>query len=356
MPAPVKRTDLGWLPDMSYSDTLRKFTERFMMYQSSVNNLPGLAGFYHRTEMPLNDSASFAPILELYRMQNAAIMKYLPTRAALVSPYIDARLTAGGHVTPAQASNAVRNIAGTSSGVRLNIAVQDGMGTAKGGAYMGNEAGLSVDRFAAAYMGAGTWGSKYIAPTGEYFRAAATGIRGTGAQLWANVEGMAPTDATTANACNNSLRGQTTKQRLDRQIQQLGTATSKNISFMWDSYYTCSVNGRTLAQELASRGNEPILSDSAISTGAGDVTILGYNLSGATVTVKYLATNRAVQQRTAKLNAYDPAYGRHSNMEGRMESAIFRLGPMSVAPGSYYMVYLTNGDGKKNNAFYSKRF
>ena len=354
MPSPIKRTDLSWLPDMSYSGTLSKFTDRFMMYQAAVNNLPGLSGFYHQTEMPLSDSPSFGPILDLYGMQNAAIKRYLPGRAALVSPYIDARLGSAGSVTPAQAPIAVRNIAATANGVQLNIAIQDGMGTGKGGAFMGNEAGLSVDPYAAAAVGAGTWGSKYVAPTGAYFRAAAAGIVGSGAHLWANVEGMAPTDATLANGCNNSVRGQTTKQRLDRQIQQVGTATTKNISFMWDSYYTCSAGGKTLAQELAVNGGDPIISDSAINPASGEITVYGYNLAGASVTVRYLDVNQNTQQKIAALNSYDGQYGRNTNLEVGIAKATFRTGPLSVSPRSYYMLSVLNGDGHQNDGFYSK--
>lgn len=355
MPAPIKRTDYGWLPDMSYSATLGKFTERFMMFHASKDNVAGLAGFYHHTEMPVA-RYGFDSILDVYRMQNAAIKKYLPTRGAVVSPYIDARVTAAGRMTPADTKVAANNIANTASGIKLNIAIQDGMGTSKGGAYMGNEASLNVDKYTAAYMGAGTWGSKYLAPTGDYYRAAKEGVAGTGASLWANIEGMAPSNADTANACNNSLRGQTTKTRLDRQIQQLGETTTKNISFMWDDYYTCVVNGRTLAQDLKARSNEPILSDSSIVPSNGEIKVSGYNLAGAKVTIKYADRNGVVQQKTATNYRVDTAYGRNSGKESRMEAAYFNVGVYNVRPGSYYMINVTNGDGKKNSSFYSKRF
>ncbi|MFP3686142.1 hypothetical protein SB847_20785, partial [Bacillus sp. SIMBA_026] len=75
----------------------------------------------------------------------------------------------------------------------MNIAIQDGMGTGKGGAYLPSEASAPVDSYAAAVVGDGSWKSKYVAPTGDYFRAAASGIESTGAVLWANLEGMTPT-------------------------------------------------------------------------------------------------------------------------------------------------------------------
>lgn len=353
MPAPIKRTDLGWLPDMSYSATLGKFTERFMMFHASKNNVAGLAGFYHHTEMPVAQSG-FDSVLDVYRMQNAAIKKYLPNREALVSPYIDARVTAAGRVSPDDAKAAARNIANTASGIKLNIAVQDGMGTSKGGAYMGNEANLNVDKYTAAYMGTGTWGSKYIAPTSDYFAAAKAGVAGTGASLWANVEGMAPSDATTDNNCDNSLRGQTTKTRLDRQIQQLGTSTTKTISFTWDKYYTCVVNGKTLAADLVTRGSEPVISSTAIQNGT--LYVRGYNLGSSAVTLKYLDAQRNVQTQTLKSTSYDSSWGRNNGTDPRMVAVQVPYHLGSVASGSYYMVKVTGADGKNNSSFYSSRY
>jgi hypothetical protein len=356
MPAPVKRTDAGWLPDTSYLATFGKFTERFIQFHASMNNVAGLAGFYHHTEMPLSDTG-FDPVLSVYRTQNAAIKAYLPSRGALVSPYIDARRSAAGRGTPANARNAVRNIANTASGVRLSIAVQDGMGTSKGGAYMANEAGLSVDKYAAAYVGAGSWGSKYIAPTGDYFAAARAGVAGTGAQLWANVEGMAPSGPSTANTCGNQKRGQTTMARLDRQIQQLGQSTTKTISFMWDDYFTCVVNGKTLASQLAAHGNDPVTAEAAVRpANNGWIFVTGYNLSGATATIKYTDPLGFVRTRTAKVASYDARYGARNGADARMEAARFQVGNFGIKPGSFYMVSVTNGAGKTNPAFYSRRY
>jgi hypothetical protein len=355
MPAPIKRTDMGWLPDMSYKTTLGKFTERFMLFHASKNNVPGLAGFYHHTEMPIA-RYGFDTILDVYRMQNAAIKKHLPTRQAIVSPYIDARTSAAGRVTTTDAKFATRNIANTASGIKLNIAIQDGMGTSKGGAYMGNEANLSADKYAAAYTGSGTWGSKYLAPTGAYYKAAKEGVAGTGASLWANVEGMAPSNTTTQNNCNNSLRGQTTKTRLDRQIQQLARTTSKNISFMWDSYYTCVVNGKTLAQDLKARSNEPVISDTTINpSNNGDIFVAGYNLTGSTVTIKYTDKSGVVRQKSAKITNHNKRHGAQIGADYRMESARFHAGRFTVKPGTYYLINVTNGAGKKNTSFYSKK-
>jgi hypothetical protein len=356
MPAPIKRTDYAWLPDMSYSATLGKFTERFMMFQSANNNVAGLAGFYHTTEMPLVDSAAWTSVTDLYRIQNAAIEKYLPTREAVISPYLDARFS--NTYTPASATNAVKNIAATASGTKLYIAPQDGMGTGKGGAYMGNEATLNVDPFAASIVGPGTWGEKYQAPTSEYYKAAAAGITGTGATLWANIEGMAPEVAT--NTCgSDSLRGQTTKTRLDRQIQQTGLSVKKNISFMWDPYFTCKVNGTgpTLVENLVANGGDPIINDSAANPATGALTVYGYNLTGSSIKIKYTTPLGQVQERTATVTSHNPSYGQTAaNGDVRLESATVNFGAYSLGSGKYYMLYVTNGDGKTNKGFYSKLY
>lgn len=356
LPAPAKDTFTPWLPDMSYSATLQKFTERFVMFHASRNDVAGLAGFYHHTEMPMTPSAHYDPILDVYRMQNAAIKKYMPSREALVSPYIDARIGKGA-LTPDQARDAAKKIADTNSGIHLSIAIQDGMGTSKGAAYMGNEAGLIVDPFAKAYVGSGTWGSKYVAPVSEYFKAAAEGIRGTGASLWSNLEGMAPTNDKTANNCDNQLRGKTTKSRLDRQVQAVGTTTSKNISFMWDNYFICAVTpgSNTLAQDLTARGNEPIISDTTLSA-SGQIIVSGYNLSGAKVSVKYLNQDRKAETKSASIEWIDVTFGARTGLDKRMERASFNIGSVSIPAGSYYMVNVTNSTGASNSSFYSKLY
>lgn len=110
MPIPARRTDLGFLPDLSYQDAFRQFTDRYLQYQAAANDVPGLAGFYLSTEMPLNDGAAFEPVLTVYRIQNQAIRAIMPGRGAIVSPYIDALTAAPGHGSPAQAQGGAPNI------------------------------------------------------------------------------------------------------------------------------------------------------------------------------------------------------------------------------------------------------
>lgn len=352
LPSPVKRTDVTYLPDLSYQATFTQFTERFLQYQDEVNDVPGLAGFYHHTEMPLSDSFTWDPVLALYDIQNSAIAEYMPSRAAIVSPYIDTRKTAGARVTTDQVRQAVGNIAGTANGVSLAIAVQDGMGTGKAGAFFGNESSSPVDPYAASIVGSGSWGSKYLASNRDYFLAMAEGVEGTGAELWANVEGMAP--ATSQNPCESSLRGQTTKSRIDRQLQQIGNAPIKAISFMWDPYYTCTGTWTPLLERFKVGSTTPVITDS-IFYGNGDVLVTGYNLSGGTVNVKWTDTNGWTFEKTVLATSYNSAYGVQQGMNTRLESVTASLGITSLGSGKYYMINVTNGSGVKNDAFYSDR-
>ncbi|TVU62366.1 hypothetical protein FQP90_12040 [Paenarthrobacter nitroguajacolicus] len=350
LPAPVRGNELAYLPDLSYQATLAVFTERFLAYQADANDIPGLAGFYHHTEMPLTDSSVFDPILDLYTNQNRAIRRILPTREAIVSPYIDSR-TANAGISLDKVKTGIRRIAQTSGGLGLNIAIQDGMGTGKGAAFSESEANSAVDPFAATIVGQGPWGAKYIAPNKDYFSAAATGISGTGAVLWANVEGMAP--VTNANTCGDSRRGQTTKARLDRQLQQVATA-KKIVSFMWDSYFTCKGTGTTLREQVESGASTPIVTDTTFKPSTGQVEVVGFNLEGSKVTVKW--TNQKGQQleKSVKANTPDSTYGIQKGMNPRLEKVSVNVGVTTRNASKDYTVELTNGWGKKATEFRSQ--
>ncbi|MBN9128245.1 MAG: hypothetical protein J0I04_01135 [Paenarthrobacter ureafaciens] len=352
LPAPINRTDVTYLPDLSYQATLSLFTARFLIYQSNVNNVPGLAGFYHHTEMPLSDGAVWEPVLSLYRMQNSRIAQYQPGRTAVVSPYIDSRSAFSGRVTVSQARNAVNKIAKTSNGVRMSIAVQDGMGTGKGGSFFSSESNNNVDSFAASIVGSGTWSSKYLASTRDYFWALSEGVSGTNAQLWANLEGMAP--LTSQNPCDNSTRGQTTKARIDKQVQQLGNTPVKVISFMWDPYFTCTGTWTPMLDRLKSGGTTPLITDS-IFYGNGDVLVTGHNLSGGTIRVQWTDTNGRVQDKTVTASNYNPSYGKQLGINPLLESVTAKLGNTSLGIGKHYFIDVVNGSGVKNDALYSDR-
>ena len=350
LPIPVARTDYGYLPDVTYLPAFTQFTDRFLRYQAKVINVAGLAGFYLSYEMPVTSGTTFDPILNLYRIQNQAIARIHPDRGGLVSPYLDGRKTGG--LTTTQVRDGAEKIGKTAGNNSLAIAIQDGMGTGKSGAFFGNEAGSPVDQFNASIVGSGTWGSKYQAPVRDYFAAAAEGVDGTGAQLWANLEGMAP--ATSQNPCDSNLRGQTTKARVDRQLQQLGNSPMKVISFMWDGYYTCTGTWSPLAERIKAGNMTPVITDS-IFYGNGDVLVTGHNLSGGTVTVKWTDVYGRTYEKTVTAANYNPDYGEQRGINPRLESVTAKLGSTSLGIGKYYMIDVVNGAGAKNDAFYSDR-
>lgn len=345
LPAPVKRTDLEYLPDLSYTQTLNLFTERFLRFQAEKNDVPGMAGFYHHVEMPLSSSPFFDPILSLYTLQNQAIHKLLPSRSAVISPYIESRKSTS-FVTPADAGLAIRNIAGTSAGLKLNIAIQDGMGTGKGAAYLDSEAKNPVDPYAATIVGNGTWQEKYAAPNQDYFHEAAVGVKGTNAVLWANLEGMAP--ATDKNVCSNSLRGQTTLERIQRQLQQMEPAT-KVISFMWDPYFTCKGTGTPLMEQMASGFRTPVVTSAAVDRSSDRLTITGFNIAGGQTTLK--GTSKDGQPRewtTASPDTHKNSV-KAPDVNPQLETLDVDLKAVDFATGSSLKVDLTNQWGASLN-------
>jgi hypothetical protein len=350
LPAPVKRSDLPYLPDVSYTGTLKAFTERFLQYHASENNVAGLAGFYHHTEMPVTGSRAFDSVLDVYRMQNTAIHKVLPTRAAIVSPYLDARVNAVS-ISLDQAREGAKRIAGTASGLVLKVAIQDGMGTGKGGAFLENEAGSSVDRYAASIVGKGTWGAKYVAPVRDYFRAAAQGISGTGAVLWANLEGMAP--ATASNPCGDNLRGQSTKERIQRQLQQLSHAT-KIVSFMWDSYYTCAGKGTPLKTQMEAGLGTPIITEATFEASTGLVRIYGFNVTGGSAEVKWSTAAGKPQTKKLKASGENTAFGANNGMHPKLEMIVVKVGPTTLAKDASYSVTVTNKWKASSRSFSSQ--
>jgi hypothetical protein len=257
-----------------------------------------------------------------------------------------------GRVSVDNARAGIQKMAGTANGVRLAIAVQDGMGTGKTGAYFGHESGYNVDQFAASVVGSGTWGSKYAAPNRDYFLAMAEGIEGTGAELWANMEGMAP--GTSANPCDNQFRGQSTKARHDRQLQQIGNYPVKIISYMWDPFYTCKGTWSPVVDQMRAGSMTPVITDS-IFYGNGDVLVTGQNLSGGTIQVKWTDTYGRTFDKTVSATSYNPSYGKQQGMNPRLESVTAKLGNTSLGSGKYVYINVTNGSGVSNDAPYSDR-
>ncbi|MFE4196508.1 hypothetical protein ACFRJ9_11635 [Paenarthrobacter sp. NPDC056912] len=350
MPAPVKRADFGYLPDLTYKRTLQLITERFLQYQAAKNDVAGLAGFYHHFEMPVSASPFFDPVLSLYEMQNQAIHRILPTRSAIISPYIESRLNAS-YISLDDARNGMKRIAQTSSGVLLNIAIQDGMGTGKGAAYSAKDADSPVDVFAASIVGKGTWRGKYAAPNREYFRAAAAGISGTNASLWANLEGMAP--STPSNPCSQSLRGQTTLERMDRQLQQMVEPT-KVISFMWDPYFTCAGTNTSLKTQLQFGFSTPIVTDTSFDADSGLLDIIGFNLSGGSATLKWLKKGKSQVEQMQPVRS-NSGYGEQRGLNPRLESISIRVSDAVSGTAGSYSLNVTNQWGASANEAFAIR-
>lgn len=360
MPSPQKRTDVAWLPDLSSRDTLTKFTDRFLREHKSRGHTSALAGFYHHTEMPVaGDPDVWSPVLELYRLQNLAVARTFPGKSALVSPYLDNRRSANaglsGDQLATRTQTGARAIAQTASEVPLTLALQDGMGTGKGGAYLANEATSPVDPHTAAFVGEGSWGSAYLMSVSASFHAARKGLEGTGATLWANVEGMAPEDGGDNTCGTGQQRGQTTKDRLDRQVQSVGRYTAKNISFMWDPFYTCQVDGRSLADTMRRLGATPVITNAALDPERDVLWLAGYNLADSSATVKYVDTEGRVRKTTSDLSVFSADYGQRTGLDHGMQSADYPVDLNGPQEGKIFIVSVTNGDGVTSSNNFSLR-
>lgn len=349
MPSVEKREDPAWLPDLSYQRTFAAFTDRFLRYHRSQGQTAALAGFYHHTEMPVAGQASvWQPVLDLYTLQNRAIARVFPDKAALVSPYLDNRRSTHPDLDrdqlQARTQAGARAIAETANGVPLTLAIQDGMGTGKAGAYLANEATSAVDPRTAEFVGEGSWGSTYLMPVSDSFRAARAGLEGTGATLWANVEGMSPV-AGDPECGTGQQRGQSSKDRLDRQVQSIGRYSAKNISFMWAPFYTCRVDGTSLAQTIRRQGTTPVITNAALIPERDVLWLAGYNLVGSTATVKYVDTEGRVHQSTSEIGAFSPDYGQREGLDAGMQSASYPVEFVAPQKGKVFIVSVTNNDG-----------
>lgn len=334
LPAPVIDGANPHLPNLSYMDTMEKFTDRFMLEFKGKYNSAGFGGFYHHFEQNLN--SAWHETLSLYRMQNRIIAKHFGTsKYALVSPYIDSRRIWTG-ATPAQVAQNAAAIADTAEGVPLIIAPQDGVGTGKGAAYYDTEAGAGVDPWSIPESGAGTNAGIHHASTKYYYNAIRDVLAPRGVQMWANLEGMSASHNGSNTCTNGTARGATVKDRLDKQVQMSGSYTSKNISFMWDHYYTCAPFGTSLAQEFSWRKSDPIV------TGAwseGDkLVVIGYNLNPARVDViqgGFKVTGNPVDHNT--------------DIGNGLQKAVFPQTDMGVTASGNYLVTVTAVSGRASS-------
>lgn len=358
MPSAQKRDDVAWLPDLSYRDTLRKFTHRFLRYHQAKDQNAALSGFYHHTEMPVAGGEVWQPVLDLYAMQNASIARVFPGRAALVSPYLDNRRSSNPGVSAeqlaARTQAGARRIAGTAGDVPLALALQDGMGTGKGGSYLVNDAGSPVDAATAQLVGEQTWESAFVMPVSDSFSAARRGLEGTGAALWANVEGMTPESGEAG--CGTAERGQTTKNRLDQQVQGVGRYTAKNISYRWDPYFTCPAGGTsTLAQALTRHAQAPVVTNASLDEDRDLLWVSGYNLAGSTARVKYVDEAGQVRSAAAKVGVFSDDYGQRTGLDAGLQSADYPVDLVSPQEGKTFIVWVTGADGTPASRPFSLR-
>jgi hypothetical protein len=201
LPAPKAGSQSGvkYLPDTSYLATLAEFTKRFVKDARAE----GADGFYQPVEMPVTDTATWAPVRRLYATQNAVVHSVAPRSLVIVSPYLESRRTKASF-TPAQAARGARMLLATARGTRLIIAPQDGLG-------VGSTA-LSTDR-----------ATGRVAPLERYLKA----MRGAiGSHLWTNVELMRPGP--------NGTRKPTTRSRVSQQLWTEAHFVSGSIAFIWN--------------------------------------------------------------------------------------------------------------------------
>lgn len=245
LPAPIASSKIGWLPDMSYRDTLQRFTNRFLHRTKKDYGAPKtIAGFYHHTEMPLVVSNSWNSVRTLYAMQNKSIKKHFPGKIGLISPFIDARRNSVSPTPLKEVAAATRKLANTANGVHIIIAPQDGQGTGKVGAYSHGQRNNKVDAPSAAVAGKGTYAQRYYGSTGDYMREVVKGTRGNGVTAWVNIELMTATTTGAPQCKGASLgRGKADISRVKRQVKIAAVpGVRKTIGFMWQPYATCGAN------------------------------------------------------------------------------------------------------------------
>lgn len=198
VPAPQMRADTPWLPDMTYSGVLTEFTKRFAIDALAE----GADGFYQHVEMPMTNTAYWAPVRNLYSSSNAALASVKKGVFVIESPYLESR-RAKAEFTPKQAASGAKMLLATAKGTNLVIAPQDGLGA--------GTTALSADRR-----------TGFVAPTESYLKAARSAV---GSKLWVNIEMMKP---------KGTARTVTTRSRVSQQLWTESLYVTKSIGFMWD--------------------------------------------------------------------------------------------------------------------------
>ena len=250
LPAPVASSVHGWLPDMSYQQSMTQFTDRFLQrVKKDYGNSSTISGFYHHTEMPLVSNDSWSSVRSLYEMQNKSIKKHFPKKFALISPFIDARRNSVAPTPLNGVAVATQKLAATGNGVHVIIAPQDGQGTGKVGAYSHAQRNNQVDSASASVAGKGSYAKIYYGSTQDYMREVVKGARGSKVTAWVNIELMSATTNGAPQCAGAPLgRGKASIKRVKNQVK-LATVpgVKKTIGFMWQPYATCGKDSLAIA-------------------------------------------------------------------------------------------------------------
>lgn len=318
LPKPSTNPEQPWLADITYLDSVERFTRRLLSdWRVRYGHLDSFAGLYQAVEMPMKGNAAWDDQYALYGAQHAVAHDVLPELPIMLSPYIDARprMTAPVEGVPL----AIQRMVEAGSGSKVIIAPQDGRGTGKGGVFFPDEADDEVDaRLAPVVGGPLSYADAYFARSRAYYAAAAEAGRAAGGdrfELWANLELMEPSPLAGEPACSPDMgRGRATASRVMKQVAVAGDTVTKLIGFDWDQMMQCDVPGKEpLADQLLRLGNRPAPSGLTPVTqdGVPAIRITGYNLASADVTVSYRDSTGA-QQSVSFVDGehdFDEAFG-----------------------------------------------
>lgn len=294
LPKPSMNPQQPWLADITYLDSLERFTHRLLSdWRSRYAALDSFAGLYQSIEMPMKGNPAWDDQYALYGAQHGVAHNVLPQLPIMLSPYIDARprMTSPVEGVPL----AIQRMVATSAGSKVIIAPQDGRGTGKGGMFFPNEVDEFVDeRLEPVVGGHLSYGDAYFAAARAYYEAAASAGRKAGGDrfaLWANIELMEPSPLSGEPACSTGTnRGRATADRVMKQVAVAGNTVTKLIGFDWDQMMQCAVPGKeTLTQHLLRVGDHPAPTGLApvTRTGVNGVLVTGYNLADGDVIVTY---------------------------------------------------------------------
>lgn len=304
MPVPDKDPKSPWLPDRAAFDYTESFTARlFTDWQQRYAHYDSWAGVYQSTEIPMKSNAAWDAAYELYTMQHHLAAELLPGKGIMVSPYQDARPAM--NVPIDMADDAFIRLANTApAGTRIAISPQDSRGTNKMGVFFPDEADDIVEESLWDTVGQVTYAEAYQGTSGDYFASMLEGQRrlnNPNAELWINVELMQRGVGEGQQTCDDGRSIAAPYERVAKQLSVAQSRVSKVIGYMYDGLMTCTNPGiPALRDQVIAADGQPI------PTGAvwekqrnrDGLTIPGYYLSRASVTVSWTDAEGVAQQRS----------------------------------------------------------